>query len=147
LKNELSHIEKVIAPFLESDGVELVELKAFGSGRSQTLKVIVWAKGGLDLNAITRIARHIGDILDAEDVIPGSYNLEVSSPGLDRKLKTGEDFRRAEGEKVRIVLEDDSKIIGTIISSKEGTVVIETEDGLEEVAVKKIVKGKIEIEF
>lgn len=148
MKNILQNIEKIITPFLDSKGVELVELKAMGSGgRSQTLKVVLWSPGGLDLDALSTFSRHIGDILEAEDIIHGSYTLEVSSPGLDRALTTVEDFRRAEGEKVKIILEDGSTACGTVVSSFEGKVILENETGREDISLKNIVKGKIEIEF
>jgi len=148
VKNLLQNIEKIITPFLDSKGVELVELKAIGSGgRSQTLKVVVWRQGGIDLEGLSNLSRNIGDLLEAEDIIHGSFTLEVSSPGLDRILLTGEDFRRAEGEKVKIIFGDGSSTVGTVVSSAEGKVVIENETGREDIPLKDIVKGKIEIVF
>ncbi|MCK5832298.1 hypothetical protein KAH81_01370 [bacterium] len=147
VKDILHNIESILTPFLDKKGIELVELRVIGNGKNQTLKVVVWSKENFDMGAVSGISRHVSDLLDAEDIIPGFYNLEVTSPGLDRKLTNCEDFRRVEGERVRFTLVDGIVKIGVVVSSIDGKIVIENENETEELNLKDIVKGKIEIEF
>ena len=86
--------------------------------------------------------------MDEEDIVPGKYTLEVSSPGLDRELKTENDFRRAEGERVKLKLTDGSEISGEIISVTDGQIVLSAEDEHQKsVPIGSISRGKIIIEF
>jgi len=147
VKNFLPDIEKIIAPFIEKMGIELVGVEVIGKGNTQMLKVIIWEKGGITIDRISKISRHIADILDEEEIVKEPFNLEVSSLGLDRPLNTIEDFRRAEGEDVELSLDDGSIVNGRIISTGGGVIVLE-EDGVgKEVAINKIDIGKIKIDF
>ena len=147
MKNFLPDIEKIIAPFIEKMGIELVGVEVIGKGNTQMLKVIIWEKGGITIDRISKISRHIADILDEEEIVKEPFNLEVSSLGLDRPLNTIEDFRRAEGEDVELSLDDGSIVNGRIISTGGGVIVLE-EDGVgKEVAINKIDIGKIKIDF
>ncbi len=147
MKNFLPDIEKIIAPFIEKMGIELVGVEVIGKGNTQMLKVIIWEKGGITIDRISKISRHIADILDEEEIVKEPFNLEVSSLGLDRPLNTIEDFRRAEGEDVELSLDDGSTVNGRIISTGGGVIVLE-EDGVgKEVAINKIDIGKIKIDF
>jgi len=147
LKEILPDIEKIILPFLDKQGMELVELSSFGTGRTSVIRVTVWTKGGVNLDKLAWLSRHIGDLLDEEDIIPGKYTLEVSSPGLDRPLITSADFNRAEGEKVEITLKDGNTIEGTVVLVDEGKLVIEMPDRQEKIPLAEIQQGKIIIEF
>jgi ribosome maturation factor RimP len=59
-------------------------------------------QGRVSLDELTRVSRQLGDVLDAHDAVPGSYNLEVSSPGINRRLRRPDHFRRYLGKKVRV---------------------------------------------
>jgi ribosome maturation factor RimP len=147
LRDLLPEIEKSILPFLESGGMELVEMSFHGRGRTSLLRITLWKKGGIGIDEISKVSRHVGDILDQRDIIPGKYTLEVSSPGLDRELRTEADFRRAEGEKTEFFLNDGTSVVGEISSVADGRVNIM--QGEEQVAlpIEGISKGKIKIEF
>lgn len=106
----MSHIEEIVSrvnellePLLLSQGLELVETQLLRprGGRS-TLRIFLDRPGGITLEEITRISRVAGELLEVHDLIPESYNLEVSSPGLTRPLKKPADYRRAVGRLVRI---------------------------------------------
>src|SRR5689334_14323410 len=73
-----------------------------GPGGRQTLRVFIDKPSGVSLDDCTRISRAVSAALDVEDPIEGAYDLEVSSPGLDRPLRTPEHFRKFAGSKVRI---------------------------------------------
>ena len=75
--------ERVAADF----GLEVVEVELKGGGKARTLRIYLDKPGGVTLDDCATVSREVGTILDVEDVIPGGqYTLEVSSPGLDRKL-------------------------------------------------------------
>jgi ribosome maturation factor RimP len=100
----ISRLEELIQPLIESQGAELVELAYARPRRGRgVLRLFVDRPGGgITLEEITRISRMVGGLLEVHDVIPGSYNLEVSSPGLTRALKKPEDYQRYVGRLVRI---------------------------------------------
>lgn len=147
IRDLLPEIEKIILPFLEREGVELVEISPHGKGRTSVLRITIWEKGGIGTDELSRLSRHISDLLDEEDIIPGKYTLEVSSPGLDRELKTENDFRRAEGEKVKLTLSDGSTMTGEIASAADGQIILIEEEEQKPVPIGNISRGKIIIEF
>ena len=147
LKELLPKIEEIILPFLDKKGIELVEISAGGSGKIRSIKILLWKEGGLDMGRVSGYSRHIGDLLDTEDIIPGKYYLEVSTPGLDRPLRSAADFRRAHGERVKLKLTDDSEAEGEIIESDAEKVVLENEEEQESIPLADIAEGRIIIEI
>src|SRR5208337_1791810 len=99
----VSRLEELIQPLIESQGAELVDLQ-YGMPRRGRgiLRLFVDRPGGITLEDITRISRMVGGLLEVHDVIPGSYTLEVSSPGLTRALKKPQDYQRSVGRLVRV---------------------------------------------
>jgi ribosome maturation factor RimP len=99
-----TRVQELILPLLEAQGVELVDLE-YGRprrGRGILRLFVDHPGGGITLEEITRISRIVGGLLDVHDVIPGSYTLEVSSPGLTRALKKPQDYQRCVGRRVRV---------------------------------------------
>ncbi|MFA5110687.1 MAG: ribosome maturation factor RimP [Desulfobaccales bacterium] len=98
-----AQLEELIQPLVQSQGAELVELVYDQPRKGRgTLRLFVDRPGGITLEEITRISRMVGGLLEVHDVIPGSYTLEVSSPGLTRALKTPRDYERYVGRLVRV---------------------------------------------
>jgi ribosome maturation factor RimP len=85
-------------------GFEMVDVELGGARQHQTLRVYIDGPRGVTVEDCADVSRQLSAILDVEDPIPGSYTLEVSSPGLDRPLVTPADYRRFEGAEVRIRL-------------------------------------------
>ena len=83
--------------------VDLVDVEVKGSRGSRVVRLIADAEGGLDVDRIAALSRQVGELLDAEDLVPGRYTLEVSSPGVDRPLRSLRDFRRNLDRDVRVV--------------------------------------------
>jgi ribosome maturation factor RimP len=99
----VARVEELVQPLLEAQGAELVDLEYARPRRGRgTLRLFVDRPGGITLAELTRISRVVGDLLDVHDVVPGSYNLEVSSPGLTRALKKPRDYQRSVGRLVRV---------------------------------------------
>jgi ribosome maturation factor RimP len=98
-----ARLEQLIQPYLAAQGVELVEVEFNQPRRGRaTLRLFVDREGGITLAEITRVSRVVGELLDVHDLISSAYTLEVSSPGLTRKLKEPRDYERYAGRLVRL---------------------------------------------
>jgi ribosome maturation factor RimP len=99
----------VLTPTLEGLGLECYDIELSGSARARTLRVLIDRPGGVDLEAVTAATEALGPVLDADPAVqaalPGGYLLEVSSPGLERPLRTPAHFRRALGTPVSLKTE------------------------------------------
>jgi ribosome maturation factor RimP len=96
--NVSSHVRDLVEPLLAGAGVELVDVEHTGA----TLRVVVDRPGGIDLDTISELTEMVSSALDQADPIPGRYSLEVSSPGIERPLRTPEHFRRFVGHAVTV---------------------------------------------
>lgn len=96
-----ARIEDVIVPVVRQHGLTLVDVEWRGDRRRGILRVFVDKAGGVAIDDCGRLSREIGDLLDAEGVIDHAYDLEVSSPGLDRQLRKDREFQWALGKPVR----------------------------------------------
>jgi ribosome maturation factor RimP len=90
-----------------SEGIEIVEVELKGGGRSRLLRIFIDKPEGVTHSDCENVSQQVGTILDIEEVIPGaSYTLEVSSPGVERKLVKLKDFERFQGKKARVLLKE-----------------------------------------
>jgi ribosome maturation factor RimP len=104
MAGSLEHVEQITRRVAESLGLELVELEMRGSGKFRTLRIFIDKPGGVTHEDCANLSREVSTIFDVEDAVPGSsYTLEVSSPGLDRKLRNAADFERFTGSKLKLV--------------------------------------------
>lgn len=97
-------LQKLIEPLVESLGYELVLLEFGPHGASARLVLYIDAAGGIGLEDCERVSREVAALLDVEDPIPQHFDLEVSSPGLDRPLVKPAHFERYAGESVKLQL-------------------------------------------
>ena len=95
--------EALLAPFLEAEGIEVVDVE-YVRERNWVLRLYIDKDGGVDLNDCQKVSEEAGRLLDEEDLIPGNYLLEVSSPGVDRVIKKDRDFVRFAGSAVDVKL-------------------------------------------
>src|SRR5579864_9431873 len=104
----VSRISEIARRVGDSEGIEIVDVEFLGGGHSRLLRIYIdRPTGGVTHADCEFISQQVGTILDVEDVIPGdSYTLEVSSPGLERKLSKPEDFERFVGRKAKVVLRE-----------------------------------------
>jgi ribosome maturation factor RimP len=106
---DVERVREIAERVAASSGLEIVEVEFLGGGKARMLRVFLDkpAAGADPLAGVTHedcanFSREFGTILDVEDVMPGSYTLEVSSPGLDRKLTKAADFARFTGSRVKL---------------------------------------------
>jgi ribosome maturation factor RimP len=95
-----------LQPLVEEEDLELVELEFSEAGPASILRMYVDRAGGVSVDHCARLSRTVSDFLDTENLIPDRYTLQVSSPGLERPLVCGADFRRKVGEKVMVYLKE-----------------------------------------
>lgn len=95
-------LEQLLAPAVGGLGYEITDLEVKVGGRDGVVRLFIDHPDGIDLEDCEKVSREVSSILDVDDPIPGQYNLEVSSPGLDRRLRTREHFERFMGEEVRV---------------------------------------------
>jgi len=123
------NIQAIVEPVVTSLGYELVGIEFLMQGRSGLLRVYIDTEDGIMLEDCQRVSHQLSGVLDVEDVIKGEYQLEVSSPGLDRPLFTEEHFERFQGHKARLKLtaplEGQRKYKGTLRGVKNDQVVLE----------------------
>jgi ribosome maturation factor RimP len=111
---ELDQVREIVERVAATSGLEVVEVELRGAGKARMLRIVIdkihgpgassrERLGGVTHEDCANLSREVGTILDVEDVIPGnSYLLEVSSPGLDRKLLRPADYERFTGSKVKL---------------------------------------------
>jgi ribosome maturation factor RimP len=104
---DLDHVRAIVERVAASLGLEVVEIELRGGGKARMLRVFIDRPEGVTHEDCANVSREVGTILDIEDAMPGgSYVLEVSSPGLDRKLFRPADFERFQGSRVKLTTKD-----------------------------------------
>src|SRR5690242_16377702 len=102
-----SKIEEIANRVAESEGLELVEVEVKGGGGHRLVRIAIDKPEGVTHGDCELVSQQVGTILDVEDIVPGGrYTLEVSSPGVERKLLKPQDYERFQGKKARITLRD-----------------------------------------
>jgi len=102
----VSKIEQIAERVAASDGIEVVEVELKGGGRNQLLRISIDKPAGVTHADCELVSQQVGTILDVEDLIPGHYTLEVSSPGVERKLLKPKDYIRYQGKKAKVTLRE-----------------------------------------
>jgi ribosome maturation factor RimP len=114
--------------------IETVEAELVGGGNNRLLRIYIDKPGGVTHADCEFISQNVGTILDVEDVIPGgSYTLEVSSPGVERKLTKAADYERFQGQKIKVSLrepvDNQKRWEGTLTGFADGVVTLEPAPG------------------
>lgn len=142
----------LLTPVVRSEGLILVELQFRPEGSGLVLRLFVdRPEGGVSLEECAQVSRQAGDLLDVEDVVPGRFNLEVSSPGLTRRLKTARDFEIFAGRAVKMMVrEADGKnrtYCGLLKGMQGEEVVLEIEGKLRTAPLGQVLKANLDIGF
>ncbi|MDX1406097.1 MAG: ribosome maturation factor RimP [Woeseiaceae bacterium] len=128
MKTELVNL---IEPTVVNLGYELSDLELKLGGRDGVVRVFIDKPEGVDLTDCELVSKQLSAVLDVEDPLPGHYTLEVSSPGLDRKLTKPEHFQRYVGETVRVKLRfpvsGRRNFRGTLSAADEKTIAVEVD--------------------
>ncbi len=104
---ELERIRSIVDRVASSSGLEVVDVEFRGGGKARMLRIFIDKPTGVTHQDCELVSREVGTILDVEDAVPGgAYTLEVSSPGLDRKLTKASDYERFTGSRVKLQTRD-----------------------------------------
>ena len=152
-KEIVEKVKELLQPILEEGNFELVDVEFVREPVGWVLRIYAdRPTGGITISDCQWISERIGTVLDVEDVIPHSYNLEVSSPGLDRPLKSQKDFERHKGIVVKIKttepLDNQRNFKGEVVSTSErGVTVHDVSRNAEvEIPYEKIKSARVDID-
>lgn len=151
LTTQSDAIEACIAGAMEAEGLNVVQVRMTDGKKRKTLQIYLECIGGAGINVdqCAKASRTISALLDVEDIIPGEYNLEVGSPGIDRPLRTKIDFERYAGfdAKLETALPIDGRrrYSGQILSVSEDDVVMKVEAEEFTVPLDQIQSAKLKL--
>lgn len=136
-------VRSLVEPLAAEAGADVYDITLAGG----KLVVALTRSGGIDLEALTSVSRQLNVVLDEQDPISGSYTLEVTSPGLERNLRTAEHFAGAVGDEVTIRtnpdVEGERRVRGTLRTADDRSVTVDLEDGGERtVAIADIERAR-----
>ena len=138
--------EALVRPVVEGAGVELIDVAFEGTGGRRTLRVVVDREGGLDLDAIAALSDKIARRLDLEDFGTGRYELEVSTPGIERPLRSPAQFARAVGQQVKVKTTepvDGARLhAGVLVASDDDGIVVEVDGAARRVPIADIASAR-----
>ena len=151
MNNPKQQIESLAKRVADEQGVEVFDMELLGKGKL-LLRVAIDREGGVTLDDCERFSKSLGALLDVEDVMHRAYTLEVSSPGLDRPLRSLREFERNKGKLARIVtvekIENQNFLVGRIAEVNDnGIVTLLVDDRVIDIPYDKIAKARLEIEL
>ncbi len=131
---DLNTIREIAGRVATAHGVEVVEVEMWGGGKARTLRITIDKPQGVTHDDCANVSRELSTILDVEDAVPGAaYTLEVSSPGLDRKLERPQDFERFTGNRIKLMTREpvngNRHFEGRLESFQDGRLLLETITG------------------
>lgn len=130
----IAQVTEIAARVGSAEGIEVVEVEFLGGGKNRLLRIYIDKPGGVSHADCEFMSQQVGAVLDVEDVVPGSgYTLEVSSPGVERKLVKPGDYERFAGQKIKVLLrepvDNQRRWEGTLVALSEGVVTLESAPG------------------
>jgi ribosome maturation factor RimP len=137
-------IEEVIQPVLRDHGLELVDLEWRPHRPRGALRLFVDKRGGVGIGECERVSREIGDLLDVSGLMDQAYDLEVSSPGLDRQLRKEREYRWAVGKQVSCWLAGGEEVRGRLVEVGNERLTLERDGTRVEVPRAAITKARLE---
>lgn len=147
MMTKLERLRPILEPGVQALGFELVDAEVAGQGRNAVLRVYIDHPDGITVDDCARVSRQLSAVLDVADPIPGQYVLEVSSPGLDRPLRTRADFERFRGAQVRIrmasPIDGRRTFIGRLLDLQGETIVIEGDGERYDLALANVDKARL----
>ncbi|HEY7142476.1 MAG TPA: ribosome maturation factor RimP [Methylomirabilota bacterium] len=143
-------VETVVLPAVEAHGLTLVDLEIRGNGRRMAVRIYVDKPGGVTITDCQELSHEVGDLIDVSNLVPTSYDLEVSSPGLDRELRKDRELRWAVGRRVRLwtrePVDGHRELSGRLTVVDESALTLATPDGPGRVPRSLVAKARLEME-
>lgn len=146
IQNELIQL---LSPTIEDMGYELWGCEFLSQGKHSLLRIYIDKSDGIGIEDCQAVSRQVSALLDVEDPIPGNYSLEISSPGIPRPLFSYWQYMKYIGQEVQIKtfkpVNGKRKILGTIVSASENSVVLNINNEHQELLFSNIVKANLTI--
>jgi len=146
---ERQRIEAIAARVAADRGLTLVEVVVGGGAASPQVRIFLSREGGIGILDLQHASEEISALLDVENPIAGRYTLEVSSPGLDRPLKTPDDFARATGRLLRVNLtqpsEGRSEWTGTLIGATSEALTLDLDGKPATVPMAQVAHARLDV--
>jgi ribosome maturation factor RimP len=156
MRRDQTHLWELFEPVVNGMGFDLVEIEHFPNPKHGVLRLFIDKPAGCESEGVviedcSAVSRQISALIDVEDPIRGKFNLEVSSPGLDRPLRRLQDFQRFTGSLVKLKtvmpLEGQRNFKGRLLEANEDVVVIETDAEEISLPMSAIEKARIVPEY
>ena len=143
---------RIIAPVLEREAFELVDVEFKSESGRCVLRIMIDKPGGVRLDDCAAMSHRIEDVIEIEELIPRRYSLEVSSPGMDRVLKTEFDFQRFQESVARVMLHEPrdgrKNFKGRILQCGNGLLDLEDAEGVRHrLPISEIKRAKLETDL
>jgi ribosome maturation factor RimP len=147
--------QELLEPIVAGEGLELLEVEFVREREGWVLRLFIDKPGGrVGLDECSQVSRAVDTVLDVEDIVPHEYNLEVSSPGLNRPLKKPSHYERVKGQKIKVktfgpIGEPPRKnFTGTLTEVAADAIAVDVEGaGNFRISFKDIAKANLEFEF
>ncbi|MFV2017002.1 ribosome maturation factor RimP [Micromonospora sp. LOL_023] len=145
-------LRAVIEPVVQLAGFDLEDVSVSRAGRRHLVRVMVDADGGVGLDAVAEVSRSISAALDeaesatGAELIPGEYQLEVSSPGVDRPLRLPRHWRRNTGRLVQ-VMAGQRQVTGRVVAADDSSVRLDVEGEVRQWPYEDLGPGRVQLEF
>jgi ribosome maturation factor RimP len=147
----IDNVREILTLLLFEKAFELVDVQYRRENRGTVLRIYVDKHGGITIGDCAEISHELGTLLDVHDIVPGSYTLEVSSPGLDRPLRKPKDFERFKGNKVKIKTKRDINerrvFVGRLVDFMNDTALVEIDGSEYFIPYNEIEKANLELDF
>lgn len=143
-------LDSLIAQACEAAGVSLVEQDMFRAGKRKTLRLYIDKPEGVSIDDCTNVSHFLSDALDLDpEIIEGAYTLEVSSPGLDRPLKSDADFIRNKGRFIRVTRPAGKPVVGKLIEVDEKNLTLALKGKNEEEIIPRdeVLVAKVDVQI
>ena len=128
LNRKEAQIEALLEPVVALENCDIWGVEYLSQGRHSKLRLYIEKDDGVSVDDCARVSRRVSDVLDVEEVLPGAYTLEVSSPGMDRILFKPEQFADCVGERIDVRLsypfEGKKRIVGVLSGIEDGEAVV-----------------------
>jgi ribosome maturation factor RimP len=136
---------EIVEPYLAAERLELDDLELVGQGRGRTLRVVVDGDGGVNLDRLAEVSEGLSRLLDAESDLDGPYQLEVTSPGLERKLQRPRHFAKSVGREVVAKVRTGEAVRtlrGTLVAAHDSGFIVETDEGQVSASYDEVVQAR-----
>ena len=143
-------LESLIDAACKANGVTLVEVDMFRAGKRKTVRLYIDKPEGVTIDDCSNVSRHLSDALDLDpEVIEGAYTLEVSSPGLDRPLKSVADLLRNKGRTIRVTRSTGKPLTGKLLDADEDNLTLALKGNAGNVVVPRseVLVAKVDVQI